>query len=57
MAKNQRKVYGEDNGGEATPCPKCGCRHREEIARFDDGRNVRVTLVCRNCGRQFVTTE
>ena len=57
MDISERKSYGGDadcdNGG---ACQNCGCRHREEIGRFDDGRTVRVTQVCRYCGRQFVTT-
>ena len=54
MAKNSRKVYDSPSEG---ACPNCGCRHREEIGRFDNGRTVRVTRMCRNCGRQFVTVE
>lgn len=57
MAKNRRKIYEDDSGDGATPCPDCGCCHREEIARFDDGRTTRVTRICRNCGREFVTIE
>ena len=56
MAKNKRDdSNAEANGGDGA-CPNCGCRHREEIGRFDDGRTVRVTRICRYCGRQFVTT-
>lgn len=59
MDISERKRYGGDeepDGNGAAPCPNCGCRNREEIARFDDGRTVRVTRMCRYCGRQFVTT-
>lgn len=54
MDISERKKYGSDN--EVEECPKCGCRHREEIGRFDDGRTVCVTRMCRYCGLQFVTT-
>ena len=58
MDISERKSYGGDSDGENDgACPNCGCRHREEISRFDDGRTVRVTRICRNCGRKFVTTE
>ena len=57
MDISERKRYGGESDGEnGGACPNCGCRHREEISRFDDGRTVRVTRMCRNCGRQFVTT-
>lgn len=56
MAKNKRENYNAEANGGGGACPNCGCRHREEIGRFDDGRTIRVTRMCRNCGRQFVTT-
>lgn len=58
MAKNKIENYHGDEAPDAygaAPCPDCGCRHREEVGRCDDGRTMRVTRICRNCGRRFVT--
>ena len=60
MDISKRKCYGYDDGidgnGDDVACPNCGCRHRDEIGRYDDGRTVRVTRMCRYCGRQFIMT-
>lgn len=60
MDISKRKCYGYGDGGDGDGddgvCPNCGCRHRDEIGRFDDGSTIRVTRMCRYCGRQFITT-
>ena len=61
MAKNKRKVYsevmGEDEPADGIPCADCGCRHSYVVRTVKMGEVVRRTRRCRNCGREFYTTE
>ncbi|MBQ6140800.1 MAG: hypothetical protein IJI54_05885 [Kiritimatiellae bacterium] len=60
MAKNRRKRYGEDVGGEdvgGIPCVNCGCRHSYVVRTEKVGEIIRRTRRCRHCGRMFFTTE
>lgn len=61
MAKNKRKVYGEDVNAEelaeGIPCSDCGCRHSYVVRTVKMGEVIRRTRRCRNCGREFYTTE
>lgn len=50
MARNQRKVYGEESG-EVRACPACGCAHM--MRRMETLRTE--TLVCRHCGQVVAT--
>jgi DNA-directed RNA polymerase subunit RPC12/RpoP len=38
-------------------CPKCGCRDTRVSYTWDVGGARRRKRVCRNCGREFPTTE
>jgi hypothetical protein len=52
MARNKRKVYGEDDSGkagESWPCVSCGCRHLDIYERDAVTGKVRKRI-CRNCG-------
>ena len=52
MAKNRRKVYGEDEAtrdAETKPCHVCGCRHFEVYRRDAETGKVEKRI-CRNCG-------
>ena len=52
MARNKRKVYGEDDSGkagESRPCVSCGCRHLDIYERDAVTGKVRKRI-CRNCG-------
>lgn len=58
--KNRRKVYGQDFDAERAdgiPCAVCGCRHSYIVRTVRIGCVVRRTRMCRNCGRQFYTSE
>ena len=61
MGKNKRKVYsevmGEDKPADGIPCADCGCRHSYVVRTVKMGEVVRRTRRCRNCGREFYTTE
>ena len=61
MGKNKRKVYGEvmgeDEPSDGIPCADCGCRHSYVVRTVKMGEVVRRTRRCRNCGREFYTTE
>ena len=58
MAKNKRKIYGEDEPGKdekAKMCAVCGCRHfyvyqRDYVTRKPTKR------ICRNCGTVVAAT-
>ena len=52
MAKNKRKVYGEDEtgeAGEARPCAVCHCRHFDVYQKNAATGKV-LKRRCRNCG-------
>lgn len=58
MAKNRRKVYGEeetDRGAEARPCAVCGCRHFDAYEKDAETGKVRKRI-CRNCGAVVAAT-
>ena len=61
MAKNRRRVYGEDFNDNDTargiPCDECGCRHSYVVRTEKIGGVVRRTRQCRHCGRTFFTSE
>lgn len=61
MAKNRRKIYGEVSDTEeptdGIPCADCGCRHSYVVRTVKVGAVIRRTRRCRNCGREFYTTE
>ena len=61
MGRNKRKVYGEVMGEEeladGIPCADCGCRHSYVVRTVKMGEVIRRTRRCRNCGREFYTTE
>ena len=61
MAKNRRKVYdevmGEDVPADGIPCADCGCRHSYVVRTVKMGEVIRRTRRCRNCGREYYTTE
>ncbi len=58
MARNRRKVYGEAvEAADGIPCRDCGCRHSYVVRTVKIGATVRRTRRCRNCGREFYTTE
>ncbi len=51
MARNKRKVYGEDEtgkAGEIGPCAVCGCRHFDVYRKDATGKVLK--RICRNCG-------
>ena len=60
MAKNRRRVY-EDvmrvDMSDGIPCAECGCRHSYVVRTVRLGEMVRRTRRCRNCGREYYTTE
>lgn len=58
MAKNKRKVYGEeetDPGAEVRPCAVCGCRHFDVYRKDAETGKVRKRI-CRNCGAVVAAT-
>lgn len=61
MAKNRRKVYGEELDAAAAtdgiPCTECGCRHSYVVRTAKMDEVIRRTRRCRYCGREFYTTE
>lgn len=61
MAKNRRRVYGEDFNDNDTangiPCPDCECRHSYVVRTQKIGGMVRRTRKCRHCGWTFCTIE
>ena len=60
MAKNRRKVYEDvmrDEASDGIPCAECGCRHSYVVRTVKMGEVIRRTRRCRNCGREFYTTE
>ena len=61
MARNKRKVYEEAVGlsdaAVGIPCAECGCRHSYVVRTMKMGGIVRRTRRCRNCGREYYTTE
>lgn len=59
MGKNRRKVYGEVEGEDldGIPCASCGCRHSYVTRTVKLGQVIRRTRRCRNCGREYYTTE
>ena len=57
MAKNKRRVYGEDGGEDSPACPECGCRHMEVTRTAVGKTQTLVRRVCRYCGRDTVRTE
>ena len=57
MAKNRRKVYGENEAGEAgevRPCAACGCRHFDVYRKDVTGKVLK--RICRNCGTVVAAT-
>ena len=57
MAKNKRKVYGEDETGkdtEAKPCAVCACRHFDVYRKDATGKVWK--RICRNCGTVVAAT-
>lgn len=58
MARNRRKVYeAEGEAADGIPCRGCGCRHSYVVRTVKIGATVRRTRRCRNCGREFYTSE
>lgn len=61
MGRNKRRTYEEAaGGGEAEggiPCADCGCRHSFVVKTERVGEVIRRLRQCRNCGRQFRTSE
>lgn len=61
MGRNKRSTYEEAMGsGESVdgiPCAGCGCRHSYVVRTVKMGAVVRRTRRCRNCGREYYTTE
>lgn len=60
MAKNKRKVYENeirDEIADGIPCAECGCRHSYVVRTLKMGEVIRRTRRCRNCGREYYTTE
>ena len=61
MAKNRRKVYGEEadarEPSEGIPCAECGCRHSYVVRTERLGEVIRRTRQCRYCGSRYYTTE
>ena len=57
MAKNKRKVYGEDETGKAAevrPCAACGCRHFDVYRKDATGKVLK--RICWNCGTVVAAT-
>ena len=57
MAKNKRKVYGEDETGKAAevrPCAVCGCCHFDVYRKDATGKVLK--RICRNCGTVVAVT-
>ena len=57
MAKNKRKVYGEDETGKAAevrPCAACGCSHFDVYRKDATGKVLK--RICRNCGTVVAAT-
>lgn len=60
MPRNRRKVYDDvinSSAPEGIPCAQCGCRHSYVVRTVKMGSVIRRTRRCRNCGREFYTTE
>lgn len=58
MARNKRKVYGEDEtgkAGEIGPCAVCGCRHFD-VYQKDAATGKVQKRICRNCGTVVAVT-
>ena len=56
MAKNKRRVYGDDGGEESPVCPECGCRHMEARKMAADKRSITFRVTCRYCGWETART-
>lgn len=61
MGRNRRRTYEESVGScesvDGIPCAKCGCRHSYVVRTVKMGTIIRRTRRCRNCGREYYTTE
>ncbi len=61
MGRNRRRTYeeamGRGDAADGIPCADCGCRHSHVVRTVKIGAVVRRTRRCRNCGREYYTTE
>jgi len=50
-------MAADSGSAEGIRCPHCGCGHSQVLYTWDTGGARRRKRACRNCGREFPTTE